>query len=65
MAGLAAAFRLRQAGVEVTVLEAGARVGGWLGTDTQDGYTIERAAQFISITYRNALGLVKKLEASS
>ena len=61
MAGLAAAYRLRKAGVEVTVLESSDHVGGRLGTDSRDGYMIERGAQLITSTYRNALGLVKEL----
>ncbi len=61
MAGLAAAFRLRQAGVDVTVLESSDHVGGRLMTDSRDGYKIERGAQLITSTYRNALGLVKEL----
>src|SRR5271163_125330 len=61
MAGLAAAYRLRRAGADVTVLESSDHVGGRLGTDTRDGYLIERGAQLITSTYRNALGLVKEL----
>ena len=61
MAGLAAAFRLRQAGLDVTVFESSDHVGGRLITDTRDGYIIERGAQLITSTYRNALGLVKEL----
>jgi protoporphyrinogen/coproporphyrinogen III oxidase len=61
MAGLAAAYRLRQAAVDVTVLESSDHVGGRLRTDTRDGYLIERGAQLITSTYRNALGLVKEL----
>jgi len=61
MAGLAAAYRLRQAGVDVTVLESSDHVGGRLVTDSRDGYLIERGAQLITSTYRNALGLVKEL----
>jgi len=62
MAGLAAAYRLRKAGADVTVLESTGRVGGRLGTETRDGYLIERGAQLITSTYRNALGLVKELD---
>src|SRR5208282_1741433 len=65
MAGLAAAFRLRQAGVEVTVLESSDRVGGRIATDSRDGYVIERGAQLITSTYRNVLGLVKELGLES
>ena len=61
MAGLSAAYRLRQAGVDVTVLESSDHVGGRLGTDSRDGYKIERGAQLITSTYRNAIGLVKEL----
>lgn len=65
MAGLAAAFRLRQAGVDVTVFESSARVGGRIGTDSRDGYLVERGAQLITNTYRNTLGLVKELGLES
>jgi oxygen-dependent protoporphyrinogen oxidase len=65
MAGLAAAYRLRRAGVDVTVLESSDHVGGRLGTDLRDGYMIERGAQLITSTYRNALGLVKELGLES
>src|ERR1700683_215075 len=60
MAGLAAAYRLRQAGADVTVLESSDRVGGRVRTNSRDGYLIERGAQLITSTYRNALGLVKE-----
>jgi oxygen-dependent protoporphyrinogen oxidase len=65
MAGLAAAFRLRQAGAQVTVLESSGRVGGRISTDSRDGYLVERGAQLITSTYRNALGLVKELGLES
>ena len=39
--GLAAAFRLKRAGVPVTVYEAGARVGGVIQSLRQDGYLAE------------------------
>ena len=45
----------------MTVLESSGHVGGRLGTDSRDGYMIERGAQLITSTYRNALGLVKEL----
>src|SRR5579863_3718315 len=65
MAGLAAGFRLRQAGAQVTVLESSGRVGGRISTDSRDGYLVERGAQLITSTYRNALGLVKELGLES
>ncbi|HKN00286.1 MAG TPA: NAD(P)/FAD-dependent oxidoreductase [Candidatus Binataceae bacterium] len=61
VAGLAAAYRLRKAGVDVSVLESSDRVGGRIGTDSRDGFTIERGAQLITSTYRNTLRLVKEL----
>ena len=64
MAGLAAAFRLRQAGTDVTVLESSDRVGGRVGTDSRDGYKSSAARSLITSTYRNALGLVKELGLS-
>jgi len=42
IAGLAAAFRLPQAGANVLVLEATDRPGGRKTTDTVDGYVIGR-----------------------
>jgi len=65
IAGLAAAFRLQQAGVDVTVLESSDRVGGRMSTDSRDGYVIERGAQLITSTYRNTLALVKELGLQS
>lgn len=46
LSGLAAAFRLRELSPEVsiTLLEAGVRAGGWVGTDARDGFLIERGA---------------------
>jgi protoporphyrinogen/coproporphyrinogen III oxidase len=65
MAGLAAAYRLRQAGVDVTVLESGARVGGRVGSETRDGYMVELGAQLITSSYRHTLALVKELGLES
>ena len=42
-------------------IEASDRVGGRVRTNSRDGYLIERGAQLITSTYRNALGLVKEL----
>ena len=42
IAGLAAAFRLQQAGANVLVLEATDPPGGRMTTDTADGYVIGR-----------------------
>lgn len=44
ISGLAAAFRLRQAGHQVVVLEAAARPGGKLFSEQAEGYLVEHAA---------------------
>lgn len=46
LSGLAAAFRLRElsSDVSITLLEAGVRAGGWVGTDARDGFLVERGA---------------------
>jgi oxygen-dependent protoporphyrinogen oxidase len=41
ISGLAAAFRLRQRGLAVEVLEAAPRAGGVIGTRTRDGFLFE------------------------
>jgi oxygen-dependent protoporphyrinogen oxidase len=47
ISGLSAAYRLKQAGAEVTVFEGGERAGGLLGTERRDGYVIETGADSI------------------
>ncbi|EYF02181.1 flavin monoamine oxidase family protein [Chondromyces apiculatus] len=47
MAGLAAASRLLEAGVEVSILEARARPGGRLATLDAEGLSIEAGAEFV------------------
>jgi monoamine oxidase len=47
MAGLVCAHRLRQRGVEVLVLEAGAEPGGRTAGTTVDGATVDLGGQFI------------------
>lgn len=58
IAGLAAAFRLKQAGVDVTVLEQADRVGGRMTTVEHDGYRIDAAASVLPTTYRRTLRLI-------
>ena len=56
--GLAAAWRLRQAGHPVTVFEAGDQVGGKMRTERRDGFLIEDGPSLVSTSYRSILGLV-------
>jgi phytoene dehydrogenase-like protein len=51
IAGLTAACQLSALGMEVTVLEASARVGGRMTTDLCGGYLVDRGAQFLSDGY--------------
>ncbi len=51
LAGLAAARFLRDAGAEVTVLEASDRVGGRVRTDLIDGYRCDRGFQVLLTEY--------------
>jgi protoporphyrinogen/coproporphyrinogen III oxidase len=59
IAGLAAAFRLQQAGAEVTVLERSDRVGGRIRTVESDGYRMDTAASVLLTTYRRTLRLIQ------
>jgi protoporphyrinogen/coproporphyrinogen III oxidase len=59
IAGLAAAFRLRQAGVNVTVLEATDRPGGRMTTDIVGGYVMDRGTYFLASTFSNLLSLIR------
>jgi oxygen-dependent protoporphyrinogen oxidase len=61
IAGLTAAYRLANLGVDVTVLEASERVGGRMSTDRRDGYLIDRGAQFLSDGYSVICDLINEL----
>lgn len=51
IAGLTAAFRLRQRGFAVTVLEAAPEVGGKMSSLRRDGFTVNRAANILPSSY--------------
>ncbi|MDO8108089.1 NAD(P)/FAD-dependent oxidoreductase [Isoptericola sp. b441] len=51
LAGLTAAIRLADAGLEVEVLEAADRVGGRVATDIVDGYHLDRGFQVLNTAY--------------
>ena len=66
MAGLAAARRLADAGVMVTVLEARPRIGGRTWTDTSLGVPVDLGAAWIHGTQDNPLmGLVAEIGADT
>ena len=56
-AGLAAGYRLKNAGWDVTLLEQNAAVGGRVNTTRQDGYLTENGATQISTGYQAYLAL--------
>ncbi|MGH0037967.1 MAG: protoporphyrinogen/coproporphyrinogen oxidase [Myxococcota bacterium] len=65
LAGLTAAWRLQLAGHDVLVLEAEATAGGRMRAEPQDGFVLDRGAQFISSAYRNLHGMVEALGLAS
>ncbi|WP_169948015.1 FAD-dependent oxidoreductase [Microbispora sp. H11081] len=54
LAGLACAWRLREAGVAVRVLEASDAVGGRIRTDVVDGFRLDRGYQIFNTSYPEA-----------
>ncbi|MEO2089490.1 MAG: protoporphyrinogen oxidase, partial [Gemmataceae bacterium] len=63
LSGLAAAFRLRQhlPAADLTLLEARDRVGGNIGTDRIDGFTVERGPNGLFDAKPHALQLCRDL----
>jgi len=64
-AGLAAAFRLQQAGHQVRVLEAGERAGSKMSSARRDGFLLDTGAIFLPTTHRNLLGIAAELGIES
>jgi oxygen-dependent protoporphyrinogen oxidase len=58
IAGLTAAFRLKEAGFEVLVLERAERVGGRMSTLTRDGFRIDIGASILSSAYTRMMKLI-------
>jgi oxygen-dependent protoporphyrinogen oxidase len=58
IAGLTAAFRLKEAGFAVTVLEADDHVGGRMATIERDGFLIDTAAAILPTTYTRMVKLI-------
>lgn len=61
IAGLTAAYRLQQQGLEVSVLEAEPEVGGRMSCRRVNGFTFNRAATLLAGRYDFLIGLVKEL----
>ncbi|MFG1994562.1 flavin monoamine oxidase family protein [Actinoplanes sp. NPDC048988] len=59
--GLTAAVRLREAGLDVVVLEARDRVGGRLLTETVDGVRLEIGGQWVSPDQTALLAMIDEL----
>lgn len=57
--GLAAAYRLQQAGERVVVFESRDRVGGQLLSVRRDGYLMEAGTTILPAAYESVLGLVR------
>lgn len=51
LAGLAAAYHLRDAGLDICVVEAGDEVGGRVRTDVVDGFRLDRGFQLYNPSY--------------
>jgi oxygen-dependent protoporphyrinogen oxidase len=65
IAGLGAAVRLKDRGLEPLVLEADSRVGGRMTTDRENGFVIDRGVTLFGNGFRSMRALVKRLALSS
>lgn len=65
VSGVAAAYRLKQQGYDVTVLEKGDYIGGKAKTIRRDGYLMEAGASVLPSKYTNVLGIVHELGLDS
>ena len=61
LSGLAAAYRLKQAGVEVTVLERGPNPGGRAQTEEHGGYIVDTGPDALTESYHSYLGMLNEL----
>ena len=61
LSGLAAAYRLQQAGHEVTVLEAADHPGGRCATLRRDGFIIDTGPEIASTSYKRWLALGREV----
>jgi len=65
IAGLGAAIRLKDRGLEPLVLEADSRVGGRMTTDRVNGFVIDRGVTLFGNEFRGMRALVKRLGLTS
>ena len=65
IAGLGAAVRLKDRGLEPLVLEAESRIGGRMTTDRVNGFVIDRGVTLFANGFRSMRALVKRLGLSS
>ncbi|MEW6477265.1 MAG: FAD-dependent oxidoreductase [Actinomycetota bacterium] len=63
--GLAAAWRLRQSGLDVVVLEAGERAGGKISTRVENGFILEAGASILPGAYEHMLRIVEEAGLAS
>ena len=61
LAGLTAAYRLRQRGFDVTVFETRDRVGGRVWTIRKGDYIMDLGAAFYLGTYRESIDLIHEV----
>jgi protoporphyrinogen/coproporphyrinogen III oxidase len=65
IAGLGAALRLKDRGLEPLVLEAEARVGGRMTTDRVNGFVIDRGVTLLGNAFGGMRALVRRLDLSA
>src|SRR5213078_5319511 len=64
LAGLGAAVRLKDRGLEPLVLEAESRVGGRMTTDRVNGFVVDRGVTLFGNAFGSMRTLVKRLRLS-
>src|SRR5690349_18170457 len=64
IAGLGAAIRLKDRGLEPLVLEAESRAGGRMTTDRVNGFVIDRGVTLFGNGFRSMRALAKRLDLS-
>ncbi|MCF8316918.1 MAG: FAD-dependent oxidoreductase [Ignavibacteriales bacterium] len=64
IAGLTAAYCLKQKGISAIIIEAADRVGGRMTSDTIGGHVVDRGAQFLSTEYRIIIDMLRDLGLS-